>query len=442
MKKITISICFAVALLVFPNAVRAQFLVVDCSGMNPFAFPTINAALSNVTGPRTFILVNNTCNESVSLNGVNDLTIAAPFGQTANINGNVSINNSQNVFLGGLNITNQFGDGIDVNSSRSVTLDNCTSNGNAGNGLNAGQSSDVAVIAAGSFSNNVGDGLRIGSNSLVNIVSFAGTTEISNNHTAGMFLGQANFQTLGGTHMANNGSAPGNALGVAIDVRGGGKVQFGSISFAGPNVIENNPNGGVSLQENAEISFFSILPSGPNIVRNNGPFGVKAGFGSQVTLAGASVTGQAGPGVDIYAHSQLYGTSQIPGIGATQIQNNGTAGDPLSAGVRADGNSEVLLRDVNMSQNNGPAILALVNSSADFAGGTFTGDTGVITCDSTSTMVSDLGASASNPASGVRCGVAHSLGNRTLSTPAPAVPDITVWKVMHSVYQQRSAAQK
>jgi hypothetical protein len=442
MKRIIVSLSILGVLFVFPHAAQAQFLVVDCSGLNPFAFHTINSALPFVAGPGAFILVNNTCNESVSLNGVLNLTLAAPFGLTANINGNVSINNSQNVFLGGLNITNPFGDGIDVSSSRSVTLDDCTSNGNAGSGLSAGQSSDVAVIATGSFSNNEGNGMNIGSNSFVSVVSFAGTTEISNNRPAGIFMGQANFQTFGGTHMANNGRGPGNALGVAIDVRGGGKVQFGSFSFAGPNVIENNASGGVSLQENAEISFFSILPSGPNIVRNNGPFGIEAGFGSQVTLAGAQVSGHTGPGVDIYAHSQLYGTSQLSGLGPTQIQNNGAAADPLSAAVRVDGNSEVLLRGVNFSQNNGPAILALVNSSVDFAGNTFNGNTGVITCDSTSIMVSDLSASASNPGSGVRCGVAHSLGNRSLSTPTPAVPDISVWKKMHSAYQQRSAAQK
>ena len=43
-------------------------------------------------------------------------------------------------------------------------------------------------------------------------------------------------------------------------------------------------------------------------------------------------------------------------------------------------------------------------------------------------------------AAGVRCGVAHSLGSRALSTPAPAVPDITAGKAMHNAYQQRSAA--
>jgi hypothetical protein len=430
------------ALFVFPIAAHAQFLLVDCSGVNPNAFPTINSALPFVAGPGAFIAVTGTCNENVNLNGSINFTLAAPFGQTANINGNLSINNSQNVFLGGLNVTNPFGDGIDVSNSRSIVLDDCSSNGNAGTGLNAQQSSDVAIIATGSFSNNGANGMFIVSNSFVNVVSFAGTTDISNNRTAGMFLGQANFQTLGGTHMANNGSAPGNGLRVAIDVRGGGKVQFGSNSFAGPNVIENNPNGGVSLQENAEMSFYSALPSGPNVVRNNGPFGVEAGFGSQVTLVGALVSGHTGPGVDIYAHSQLSGTSQIPGLGATQIQNNGTAGDPLSAAIRLDGNSEALLRGVNISQNNGPAILALVNSSVDFSGMTFNDNTGVITCDSTSIMVSDLAQPARTPAAGVSCTTPHTLGNRVVSAPAPAVPDITIWKKMHSNYQQRSAAQK
>lgn len=104
-------------------------------------------------------------------------------------------------------------------------------------------------------------------------------------------------------------------------------------------------------------------------------------------------------------HSQLYGSSQLPRLTATQILSNGTAGNRLSAGIRADGNSEVLLRGANISQNNGPGILALVNSSVNFAGGTLNGNTGVITCDSTSTMVSDLDASASDPASGFAAGI-------------------------------------
>jgi len=435
MKKITMSICFAAALFVFPNAARAQFLVVGCLGGFPMApFSSINDALSNVTGPGAFILVTGTCNENVNLNGAINLTLAAPFGTTANINGNVSINNSQNVFLGGLNISNPFGDGIDVNSSRSVVLDSVSSTGNAGNGLNAQQTSDVGIINFGTFSNNGGDGIFVGNNSLVNIGSFGGITEISNNGNAGVGIDRSVFEAFG-THMAGNAQ-------LAIDSRGAGRTLIFAFSGVSSTVIENNPKGAVSLQEGSEISIGSVLPSAPNIIRNNGPFGVEAGFGSQVTLVGALITGHTGPGVDIYAHSQLYGTSRLPGLAATQVSNNATAGDPLSAGVRVDGNSEVLLRGVNISQNNGPAILALVNSSVDFSGNTFTGNTGVITCDSTSTMVSDLAIAARTPAAGVSCTTAHSMGNRLVNTPAQAVPDITAWKAMHSAYQQRSAAQK
>jgi hypothetical protein len=436
MKRIgVLAITFGLAaLFLFPIAARAQFLVVDCSGANPYAYPTINSALPNA-GPGAFIAVTGTCNENVFLYGFNNLSLGAFFGQTANLNGNLNINNSQNVYVYGLNVSNPYGDGIDVNSSRSVVLDTCTSNNNAGNGLSTGQSSDVSINAMGGFSSNGGDGIFAGNNSLVSIVSWAGTTEISNNRNAALGVYSGNFSTIGNTHIANSGSY------AAIDMRGAGKAQIGS--FFGSNVIENNPKGAASLQENAEISFWSLPQfSGPNIIRNNGPFGIEAGFGSQVTLAGAQITGHTGPGVDIYAHSQLYGTTQLPGLGATQIQNNGTAGDPLSAGIRVDGNSEVLLRGVTISQNNGPAILALVNSSADFTGATLTGNTGVITCDSTSTMVSDLTIPARTPAAGVSCITAHSLGNRVLSATTPAVPDITSWKAAHNRYQQRSSAQK
>lgn len=48
------SLCILAALFVFPHAARAQFLVVDCSGLNPFAFPTINSALPLVAGPGAF----------------------------------------------------------------------------------------------------------------------------------------------------------------------------------------------------------------------------------------------------------------------------------------------------------------------------------------------------------------------------------------------------
>ena len=434
-----LAVAIGLTLFVFTNAARAQFLFVDCSGTNPYAlFSSINAALPAVNGPGAFIAVTGTCNENVTLYDVNNLTLGAFFGQTANLIGQLTIISSRLVYVYGLNVTNPSGEGVYVQTS-SVVFDTFSSSGNAGNGMQVTQSSDVTVNAIGTFSNNGGYGIYNDANSFVRINSWAGMTDISNNQQSALWNTQANFVTVGNTRMANNGQ-------VAIDMRGGGKTQMGSIGSAfgfGPNVIENNPNGGVSLQENAEISFWALQqPNAINIIRNNGPFGVEAGFGSQVTLVGASITGHAGPGVDIYAHSQLYGTSRIPGLSTTQIQNNGAAGDPLSAAIRVDGNSEVLLRGVDISQNNGPAILALVNSSVDFAGNTFSGNTGVISCDSTSTMVSDLPVAVRTPASGVACAAAHALGNRAVSVPTPAVPDLSVWKKMHAAYQQRSTTQK
>ncbi len=426
------------ALFLFPIAARAQFLIVDCSGANPYAYHTINSALPNA-GPGAFIAVTGTCNENVTLYDVNNLSLGAFFGQTANLVGQLTIISSQLVYVYGLNVTNPSGEGVYVQNSR-VVLDTFSSSGNAGNGVQVTQSSDVTVNAMGPFNNNQGYGIYNDANSFTHIVSWAGTTDISNNQNSAVWNTQANFLTFGNTHMANNGNNPNAGVRAAIDMRGGGKAQV--FSIFGPNVIENNPNGGVSLQENAEISIGSVLPNVPNIIRNNGPFGIEAGFGSQVTLVGAQISGHTGPGVDIYAHSQLYGTSQLSGLGATQILNNGTVGDPLSAAIRVDGNSEVLLRGVTISQNNGPAILALVNSSADFTGATLTGNTGVITCDSTSTMVSDLAIPSRTPAAGVSCTTAHSLGNRVLSATTLAVPDITSWKAMHNRYQQRSSAQK
>jgi len=426
-------------MFVHPMEVRAQFFLVDCSGTNPAAYPTINSALPNA-GPGAFIAVTGTCNENVVLYGLNNLTLGAFFGQTANLVGQLTIISSHLVYVYGLNVTNPGGEGVYVQKS-DVVLDTFSSSGNAGNGLQVTQTSDVTINAMGTFNNNQGYGIYNDANSFAHIVSWAGTTDISNNQNSAVWNTQANFLTFGNTHIANNGNIPNaGSVRAAIDMRGGGKAQV--FSIFGPNVIENNPNGGVSLQENAEISIGSVLPNGPNIIRNNGPFGVEAGFGSQVTLVGAQISGHAGPGVDIYAHSQLYGTSQLQGLGATQILNNGTAGDPLSAGIRVDGNSEVLLRGVNIAETKGPAILALVNSSADFAGTTFSGNTGVITCDSTSSMVTDLAKSASNPASGLRCAVAHTLGNRLVSATAPAVPDIASWKAMHDRYRRRSGAQK
>ena len=410
-----------------PLSAHAQYYLVDCSGTNWWAYPSINSALV-YAWPGTNIVVTGTCNENVTISGKINIWLGAYWGQTARINGNLNIVDSDFIHLYGLAITNQNGDGVDVSNSR-ITLDTCSASGNLSDGILVGSSSYVEIDASGSFNDNGSSGVHVVNHSFVNLVPWAGAVEIRRNKQSGIWASQADVATGGNTLISDSVNGPG------IDFRGAVRGQFGN--WAGANVIENNPNGGVSLQENAEISFWSLQGSPASVIRNNGQFGIAAGFGSQVTLAGAQVNDNAGAGVDVYAHSQFYANSSFSGLLGNQILRNGTATDPLSAGIRVDGNSEALLRGGDVGQNNGPALLALVNSSADFSNVNFAGNAGgVISCDSTSTMASDLD---SNPASGVQCKAAHAFHNRQVRQNTPTVPDISRPKKAREEYHQATS---
>jgi Right handed beta helix region len=417
-----------ILVLLLSPGLRAQFLLVDCSGTNPSAYPSINAALPSA-GPGAFILVTGACNENVSLQGQNALNLGAFYGQTAAVNGGITINNSQNIFLYGLNVTNPSGDGIGVNSSRSVTLDTCTSNGNPGVGLNVGGGSDVTVSAMGAFDNNARGGINISSNSFVGILAWTGLVDISGNAGPGVWASQASFNTLGRTTIANNTFGPGSNSGYGIDLRGGAKAQVGTVF--GPNLISGNQSGGAWLQENSEASFW--FAGYRNIIQDNGPVGVLAGFGSQVTFFNsAQVSGHSSAGVDVYANSQAYFA------GANIVEGNGSGGDARSAGIRIDGNSEAFLRGGQVSGNSGPGVLALVNSSADFSGVSFSGNASIIACDTSSTMVSDLVHPNSMLPAGVSCRTPHGLGGRQIIKAQPTVPDWSAHKTLHDRYAKRA----
>ncbi|HEX4783196.1 MAG TPA: right-handed parallel beta-helix repeat-containing protein [Candidatus Sulfotelmatobacter sp.] len=402
-------------------------LIVDCTGADSSAYPSINAALPNAV-PGSSIIVTGPCSENVSLYGVNGLNLGAWWGQTAVINGSISINNSTSIYLYGFNVTNPSGNGINVGSSKGVVVDTCTSNGNAGIGLNAYLMSDVTVSATGAFDNNASGGINIGTDALVSLVAWAGLIDISNNVGPGVYASQAAFWTLGHTTIANNmlGSPQGAGLGIML--LGGARAQVGALF--GPNIIQGNPAGGASIGEGSEVSFWSA--GQPNVIQSNGTTGVSVNVGSQATFfEGAQITDHTGAGVDVY------GNSQANFFGANQVLRNGTSTDPLSAGIRLDGNSEALLRGGAISQNNGPGLLALVNSSADFSGVTFSGNAGgIITCDSTATMISDLALPSSTPPAGVRCKSSHALGNRAVARTQPATPDTSAYRIQQAKYKK------
>lgn len=419
--------------LVTASAARAQsYYYVDCSGANPVDFSTISAALA-VAGPNSYILVTGTCNENVSITNFSNLNLGASYGSTATIHGNVSITASNSVFLYGLNVTNPAGDGFDISSSHNVTLWTCTGNGNSGSGLSVNTLSDVTVEGPGSFNSNGANGINVGYHSVVNVLNWDGPLDISGNHGQGVVAGDGGlFQTLGNTTIENNinTSVAVRPNGFGIQLLSAAKIQVANCF--GTTQISGNQSGGIDMREHSEAAIWSCGPNGDNIVKDNGPVGIEVGMGSQLALyTNVIISGHSAAGIDLYAEGQLYM------IGPNLISQNGTSGDSRSAGVVVDGNSEAYLRGGTISTNEGPGILALVNSSVDSVGATFSDNTGgIIACDSSSYLVSDLLPANGNPRKGIECRTPHHLGNGDRAAAAPVVPDFSAQKNQAAQYKK------
>jgi hypothetical protein len=422
-----------IMLLALVPAARAQsYYFVDCSGANPADYSTIGAALA-VAGPNSYVLVTGTCNENVSINSAWNLNLGAFYGSTATINGNISVTGSNSVFLYGLNVTNAFGIAFDINSSHNVTLWTCTGNGSAGVGLSVQGVSDVTVDGPGSFDDNRSGGISAGGNSVLNVFASGGPVDVSGNRGPGVSVGDgAMFQTLGNTTITNNIDIPGGVRpnGFGIQAVSASKVQVANCF--GTTLISGNQSGGIDARESSQVSLWDCGTVGANLVKNNGPVGINVGIGSELAVYdNVVISGHIGPGVELYAQGQLYM------YGPNVISNNGNAGDPRSAGVVADGNSEVFLRGGTISANVGPGILALVNSSVDSVGETFSGNTGgIAACDSSAYMVSDLLPPGGNPPSGITCRTPHHLGNRRDVSSRPVAPDTTAQKNRAALYKK------
>ena len=402
----------------FPAVSRAQ-LVVDCTGATPGAFTSINAALGSSGAGTAIFVVAGPCNESLQLAGWTDLFIGTYYGYpNVDINGSINVVESHGVYFHGLNVstgTSGFGNGISVSQSQALVIHECNLTGNAGFGLSLGGGSEALIVSPASFGNNNAGGILLSENSTVETSGWNGQpVDISNNRGPGVFVSFGSFNTYGRTTIMNNVAGLGSLSGYGVDMRGGSRAQFGALS--GSNVISGNQSGGVSLQEGAEISFWN--GGWQTLIQNNGPVGISAGFHSQVTLFNdAEISGHAGPALDLYASSQAYL------FGGNNLHNNGVAGDARSAAIRVDGNSEAFLRGGTISQNTGPGILALVNSSVDLTGVSFSSNSGgLVVCDSSAFMISDL-VTGTTTAPGVSCRTPHSLGNRSVNKLQPAAPD-------------------
>jgi hypothetical protein len=376
---------------------------IDCTGtMTSTSDKVVYSSFADYLGkigPIGTVYVNGPCTENIFIWNGDQFTIVGP----AVINGNISIGNSPNaIFLRNLTINQSSGDGIDISGSK-VSLDSCNVTNNLGNGVEVYNASHVIVVGSGQFNSNHGwaGGFHVSGHSFLNIVP-SGPVEIRGNDQAGISAGQSDIQTVGNTIISDN-------KGPGIYLVGGTRAQIGN-SAGLPNLVQNNAGGGISALENSEISLWSCCQNSPNLVTKNSKFGISTGFHSQVTLSGAEISQNSGPGVDVYAASQL---DFFPGT-QNRIVGNGVAppGAPLpsgpSPGVRVNGNSQAWLHGGEISNNLGPlgfgnqspGIQVVINSSVDLAGVNLGSDaggstTGVInsngiTCDFTSVAVSDL----------------------------------------------------
>ena len=422
----------AVALTVATEAHAQTYYYVDCSGANHSDFSTIGAALA-VAGPNSYILVTGTCNENVNIANFWNLNLGAFYGSKATIHGNVSITASNSVFLYGLNVTNSAGDAFDITSSHNVTLWTCTANGNSGVGLSVGTLSDAVVQGPGSFDSNGASGIGVGFHSFLNVLASDGPVDISGNHGAGITVGDGGvFQTVGNTTIENNinTSTSVRPNGFGIQLLSASKLQVANC--LGTSQISGNQSGGIDAREHSQVSIWSCGPNGENIIKDNGPVGIEVGMGSELALyLNVVISGHTGSGIDLYGEGQLYM------IGPNVISRNGSSDNPRSAGVVVDGNSEAYLRGGTITTNEGPGILALVNSSVDSVGATFPDNTGgIITCDSSAYLVSDLLPATGAPRKGIECRTPHHLGNGDRPAAVPVAPDFTTQKNQAAQYKK------
>jgi len=409
---------FLFTVLLFPLALRAQ-LVVDCSGHDQSAYPSINAALADA-GSGSTIYVTGPCTEDVTLENVNNISLGAWPGQSAKINGTIIVADSHLVYLYGLNVTSSNASGFDVVHSNSIAIDSCNASGNAVVGLSARFTSDVFILTLGTFDNNAGNGIYVDGNSTLLMLGYGGTIDVSDNGNSGIYSSGGMVSTWGNTTILDNSG--GNGLG--IELLGGARLQVGAVW--GPNTIQGNPSGGASVKEGSEASFWNINGL-ISAIQGNGPTGIAAGFGSQVTIYdGDNISDHTGAGVDVFGHSMVYL------YGNNSIYRNGTLHDRGSAGVRVDGSSEAFIRGGNIYQNYGPGLLGLVSSSVDFSDATFSQNAGgIIECDNSSWMLNDA-----EPGAGVRCRSPHKFGNRRMSFSVPPTPSVTRYKALQTKYKK------
>lgn len=339
----------AAAILVPPAAVGAADVVVDCN-----AGGSINAALAPLDrqGPHT-ITVTGTCHENVRIIERERLTIQAPPGQTATIEGAVNtlpvvlVDRSRAVNMRRLALTGG-GAGLRVFRSEVATAD-LTSENNAFNGMVAVADSHLELVSA-VVRNNGATGVVAADGSLVGIF---GATVIENNRASGVLI-------------INNSSGPV----VGNPALGGHRIQnngdFGVILFHSSTIdlfnarVTGNAASGVRIAETSHAEMGSNTITGNGAQSTSFPGGLVVSENSDVFVGRSEISNNTGPGVLVTANATLSST------GGNTISGNTAEGVRL----RRHAVGQSFAADDAMT-NNGEADLACDTTS--LAAGDLTG---------------------------------------------------------------------
>lgn len=334
----------AAATLLLPGAALARDATVDCDG-GPAEFATLTDAVNALRGSRpgpNSITVTGTCVGETVFIDVDSarLTIEAPVGQTATIQGSAIdiFGTGGGTTLRRLVITGSLSAGVSIRRASVATIQGCTIENSAGSGLQVDGNSTVEVSGgtpdeAVLIRNNGGQGI-FADGSVLQINQF---TIIENNAGVGLFLLGGRVRLFG--------------LGDPVIVRGNGSgvgLDFGASGFfVGDIRIENNGGFGVFVGEGGSAGFIANSSDG-------------------TTIEGHSVVGL-----------NLRRTAAARLLGPHQVRNNGTAGEPLTAGVRVVKGSSFLAvprvaggGGVEISNNVGPGVRAEDNATVVLIGST------------------------------------------------------------------------
>jgi hypothetical protein len=322
-------------------------VTVGCPGGSPGTYPSLTAALAVLQPqPQLFhlIQVSGTCTENVEIEGFSELHIIGTPSATILDTG-----------LGSPTAP----PAIIVTRRSNVRLENLTL------GATGSAAPFVPLIVGGG----------------ANTVELTKCTLQGGSFPGGMWVQRDGSASLQGVTIQDNGNS-----GVRVDAGASLLVAEGFLPW-GPSVIQRNPFAGITLSDSATLLF----RDGGNVIRSNGT-GINSAGGSVflccdggskivenrvgIRANGGTVRVNSPFEIDGNSIGGILLTGANAALNTVLLRNNGTAGDPTSGAVLAEGSSHVDLFSSEVTGNRGSGLVLRDNSSARVFQNVITGNGG------------------------------------------------------------------